>query len=326
MLLFHRTNAAEAILREGFRDGEGTHLTNHVFRGVWLSDAPLDVNEGAQGEQLLEVRISATQVRPYEWIEERKGYREWLVPAALLNAVAKVRLISPDEEDRIAVERSRRTDVDVTRRIAERRLENARQRPGGPTVGELMAVHGAAVRYALRDERHDAKSAWFYVWREIDVEWLDRWYEPPTPIHELARPTMLRFYQVRASVAADYLERALSEGNHLAVLERGLTPTGPVPLPRTWQAWRRQEIAKMGITASRLSFQDDYKEWKLSKALHAMARLQWDHPDPMNWYRELRAHLSASHLDRWELEQVPLIAAFFRRLASSSTPPAGSAG
>ena len=49
MKLYHRTDvlAARAILRAGFRDGRGTYLTRHVFTGVWLSDRPLDENEGA---------------------------------------------------------------------------------------------------------------------------------------------------------------------------------------------------------------------------------------------------------------------------------------
>jgi hypothetical protein len=47
MKLYHTTTGAnaEAILREGFRDGEGRYGTDRLFRGVWLSDVPLDVND-----------------------------------------------------------------------------------------------------------------------------------------------------------------------------------------------------------------------------------------------------------------------------------------
>ena len=53
MRLFHRTDHADAILREGFRDGEGTYMTDTMLRGVWLSNIPLDGNEGANEDQLL---------------------------------------------------------------------------------------------------------------------------------------------------------------------------------------------------------------------------------------------------------------------------------
>jgi hypothetical protein len=57
--LFHVTtaNAAIAILREGFRDGSGGYGTAEKFSGVWLSDSPLDVNEGAEGDTVLVVNF-----------------------------------------------------------------------------------------------------------------------------------------------------------------------------------------------------------------------------------------------------------------------------
>jgi len=90
---YHATTmeAAASILREGFRDGIGHYLTDTEWTGVWLSDRPLDENEGAHGHTLLKVRIDATLVEPYEWKEEHKTHREFLVPAAVLNAHAHVR-------------------------------------------------------------------------------------------------------------------------------------------------------------------------------------------------------------------------------------------
>ncbi len=57
--LLHRTTeeAAKAILRDGFRDAEGTSGTGQMFKGVWLSDVPLDAIEGATGDVLLEVTL-----------------------------------------------------------------------------------------------------------------------------------------------------------------------------------------------------------------------------------------------------------------------------
>ena len=42
MLLYHRTDAADDILRGGFRDGEGSYMTDVILRGVWLSEVPLE--------------------------------------------------------------------------------------------------------------------------------------------------------------------------------------------------------------------------------------------------------------------------------------------
>lgn len=98
MRFYHRTTnaAAEAILRGGFRDGRGTYLTANSYEGVWISSVPLDGNEGAHGDVLLAVDIPIQRVREFEWVEEGKGYREFLVPAAVLNTHARVRVKERD--------------------------------------------------------------------------------------------------------------------------------------------------------------------------------------------------------------------------------------
>jgi len=85
LIVYHRTFAAKQILAEGFRDAEGTYLTANVYRGVWVADSPLDINEGANGDRLLSIDIPELVIADFEWIEEMKPYREWLVPAELLN-------------------------------------------------------------------------------------------------------------------------------------------------------------------------------------------------------------------------------------------------
>jgi hypothetical protein len=95
--LFHRTNDAEAILTSGFKDGTGSYLTTSEYSGVWLSD--VDANEGAFGDTLLLVELDMPEgeLNQFEWIEEGKGFREWLIPAALINAKGKVQIIEePD--------------------------------------------------------------------------------------------------------------------------------------------------------------------------------------------------------------------------------------
>ena len=96
---FHRTDNANAILASGFKDGTGNYLTTSEYSGGWLSNVPLDANEGTFGETLLlvELEISEEELSQYEWIEEGKGYREWLIPAALINTKGKVRIVEePD--------------------------------------------------------------------------------------------------------------------------------------------------------------------------------------------------------------------------------------
>jgi hypothetical protein len=85
MIVYHVTHEADGILTDGFRDGEGTYMTANVHRGVWVSDVPLDVNEGAVGDRLLAIDVPETVIADFEWVEDDKAYREWLVPAEVLN-------------------------------------------------------------------------------------------------------------------------------------------------------------------------------------------------------------------------------------------------
>ena len=85
MNLFHRTFASEAILRGGFQDREGGYLIQGLHSGVWLSDRPLGINEGADGDVVLVVEIPETEVARFEWTEAGMPYREFLVPTAVVN-------------------------------------------------------------------------------------------------------------------------------------------------------------------------------------------------------------------------------------------------
>lgn len=85
MRLYHHTYATQSILSDGFKDGEGYYLTTSLHQGVWLSDCPLDINEGADGDTLLSIDIPDNVIADYEWIEEEKPYREFLIPAEIVN-------------------------------------------------------------------------------------------------------------------------------------------------------------------------------------------------------------------------------------------------
>jgi hypothetical protein len=61
-------------------------MTSKLHGGVWVSNVPLDVNEGADGDRLLTIEVSEEAIADYEWVQDPSfGYREWLVPAELLN-------------------------------------------------------------------------------------------------------------------------------------------------------------------------------------------------------------------------------------------------
>jgi hypothetical protein len=95
MTLYHRTNSADAILGDGFRDEEDSYLLeDFTLRRVFLSDKPLDLNEGAAGDKLLEVNLpdGCCDFSYYELVEEGKPYREWCIPAEVINRHGTVRL------------------------------------------------------------------------------------------------------------------------------------------------------------------------------------------------------------------------------------------
>lgn len=100
MRLFHSTTAvaAASILTVGFRDTTFTYLTGRLWTGVWLSDRPLDGNEGAAIGALLAVDLDLAddELAEFEWVEDGKPYREWLVPAEVINRRAAISLA--DEE------------------------------------------------------------------------------------------------------------------------------------------------------------------------------------------------------------------------------------
>jgi len=71
-------------------------LTNREWSGVWVSDVPLDVNEGAKGNVLLRIDLPMpdTCLSEFEWVEEDKPYREWLIPGSLERARQVVRVVN----------------------------------------------------------------------------------------------------------------------------------------------------------------------------------------------------------------------------------------
>ena len=100
MYVYHRTDAAAAILATGFQDGTGHPMNALLWPGVWFSTFPLDVSEGATGDAVLRLDLPETVFIGYEFVpegEDQRTYREALIPAALVNAYGPPTLLSADE-------------------------------------------------------------------------------------------------------------------------------------------------------------------------------------------------------------------------------------
>jgi len=96
MKVYHITSTenAPSIAAEGFRDGTGTYLTSRAHTGVWVSDRPLVIESNVDVDDCACFEIEAPEdaLARREWIEEGKRYREFLVPAAVLNRLPRRQL------------------------------------------------------------------------------------------------------------------------------------------------------------------------------------------------------------------------------------------
>ena len=88
MSLFHITSNrnAESILREGFCDGTGHYLTDQEHKGVWVSSEPFDGMYLSSDNTLFAIEVPEDVIIEFEWAEEGKTIREFLVPGSLLNS------------------------------------------------------------------------------------------------------------------------------------------------------------------------------------------------------------------------------------------------
>lgn len=107
MVLFHRTTIAEArsIMKDGFSDttwdfGLQDARTGEAVRatGVWLAGRPLGKDDGIGGDALLEVQLNLgnPELEEYELEGMLWDTQLWVVPADLVNAHAKTRIMAVD--------------------------------------------------------------------------------------------------------------------------------------------------------------------------------------------------------------------------------------
>jgi len=95
---YHRTNrhAAEAIMQEGFRDVSETLETGSTARGTWFTNS---LASGASvpvalGDVVVAVELPVDVAEQYFHTEDQ-NYREYLIPAAILNSYPR-RLLQGD--------------------------------------------------------------------------------------------------------------------------------------------------------------------------------------------------------------------------------------
>lgn len=146
MIYFHTTDAAEEILRDGFRDSTGSYMfANLVLTGVWLGDQIMGIDEGAVGDQVLRVEfLDDVDLDDFEVVEAGKPYREWCVPAMLINDRATVTLM----DDEACEEKARRFDLDTGRLeavVAEVRRRAAARAAKATAVGTAKEVSSKEV-------------------------------------------------------------------------------------------------------------------------------------------------------------------------------------
>jgi hypothetical protein len=89
MRFYHHTAAAKSILSGGFRNATGKYGTDRLWTGVFVSDRPIDAADYGPLPEGTNLRLDTAKDEAFfefwEWPEEDKGYREWLIPAAVLN-------------------------------------------------------------------------------------------------------------------------------------------------------------------------------------------------------------------------------------------------
>ena len=91
MKVFHISNTADAetILKDGFRDVMGFHHAGQEWTGVWVSSEPLVWSERQylnSANTVFTIEIPEESIAEFEWVEEGKMIREWLIPAKLINS------------------------------------------------------------------------------------------------------------------------------------------------------------------------------------------------------------------------------------------------
>ncbi|MSR05805.1 MAG: hypothetical protein EXR93_01855 [Gemmatimonadetes bacterium] len=106
MILYHRTlvSLARGIVKEGFGDekwrfGDDENTGQMLSaEGVWLTDRPVDLEDGPPGAAVLEVEIDLDEesLTGFEIHGVLEGVRLFVVPAATVNPRSRIRIAAVD--------------------------------------------------------------------------------------------------------------------------------------------------------------------------------------------------------------------------------------
>ena len=92
MRLYHVSDHAEIILKEGFQDDPGFYRGSKLHRGVWLfAEPPAEGPQESATLRTVVVQIPDEVAARYEWLEEQVPQRRFLIPARVVN-----RYLAPD--------------------------------------------------------------------------------------------------------------------------------------------------------------------------------------------------------------------------------------
>jgi hypothetical protein len=100
METFHSTtlDVAGSIAEQGFPNVTAGPLTRAPGTGVWLTERPVMSGDGlGRMDAWFEIAIDESLLLPFEWMEPGMAYRQWIVPADIINEHGLVRSLDETE-------------------------------------------------------------------------------------------------------------------------------------------------------------------------------------------------------------------------------------
>lgn len=94
ILLYHRTPAGRQILRTGFVDSVANPVRDGAWEGSWFSDVPLPTEDGPAGDDILVLEVPVDVAERFEWRDEQKPYRQFVLPRQVANRFGPPRRLS----------------------------------------------------------------------------------------------------------------------------------------------------------------------------------------------------------------------------------------
>jgi len=92
VLVFHVTpkHTVASVWRRGFEVQASITSRVGTWSGVWVTDGFFDQRDcAARSLSIVEIACDAQQLSRFEYVEEGKPYRDWLVPASILNRFSR---------------------------------------------------------------------------------------------------------------------------------------------------------------------------------------------------------------------------------------------